>query len=126
MIQIALISAEDKRREVKAERERIAEEERIKKEIAEREHKQKIGSLVSILFERCVEEVNKEKTRYSIEFTPSPSSPIFKGYNDTEIQEVFSEIKKLFEIAGYNVSTYIYSKGYQTRVNKIGYIVISW
>lgn len=126
MIQITLISAEDKRREVKAERERIAEEERIKKEIAERKHKQKIGALVSILFERCVEEINKEKTSYSIEVTPSPLSPIFKGYNEKEIQEVFLEIEKLFKVAGYIVNTYIYSKGYQTRVDKVGYIRISW
>ena len=50
----------------------------------------------------------------------------FKDVPIEEIDKAFATVKELLNIAGYKVTYYIYSKSWQTRSKKLGYIDMRW
>lgn len=123
MIQITVISAEAKREESALIKKQLEERLAREKEIVDK----RVAELVPNILEHCTAILNHTKTaenRVVAEFFIFDK--FFKDVPIEEIDKAFATVKELLNIAGYKVTYYIYSKSWQTRSKKLGYIDMRW
>ena len=123
MIQITVISAEAKREESAIIKKQLEERLAREKEIVDK----RVAELVPNILEHCTNLLNHTKTadnRMVAEFFIFDK--FFKDVPIEEIDKAFATVKELLNIAGYKVTYYIYSKSWQTRSKKLGYIDMRW
>lgn len=123
MIQITVISAEAKREESAIIKKQLEERLAREKEIVDK----RVAELVPNILEHCTKLLNHTKTadnRMVAEFFIFDK--FFKDVPIEEIDKAFATVKELLNIAGYKVTYYIYSKSWQTRSKKLGYIDMRW
>lgn len=125
MINLSIISAENKREEYEIHRAQ-KELERI---IHEAMTPQRIEALTEKIFNYAKEEI--EKTKDSTSCTVTIHDWNFWqweiSYNEKEAKEAISLCIRLLEMAGYKINNYYeYSESWQKKSGKLGYFIVKW
>lgn len=123
MVELIVISAEEKRN-------KIMELEKRKKE-----EEKKLNEIAFIIFNKIKEVIETCDYRHNVTFYYDDFSTIAGGLYDREFRKAFEIIKPLFIEKGYRFKkiysessepVYFYCASWQTRSGKIGYIELDW
>lgn len=119
MIQLTIVSPEQKRREIEV----LKLRKQAERQAYEALRPLRIEKMVETIFNTVKKEIEQSESDYGCWVTIWEEK--LKG-SYSEKEEAIKIVEEMFNSAGYEVFFHYYSQSWQTRTGKFGYFHISW